>query len=931
MSLKKILSMLVLSVIAFFQVAPAANAVYTASAEASPRVLRVAFPVAEGFTEKDENGKRTGMVVDYLEEISNYTGWTYNYIDVENMNLMKEFEKGSFDLMGGNYYVESLKDKYGYPYYNMGYSKSVLLARWDDETIRSFDQRTLNGKRIGVYKNAQENIRRLKEFLALNGLDCELVYYTYDDFVANGNLYCYLENGEIDLLLGNNTDVGKNFRTVVSYNSQPYYIVTRPDDTELLAELNSALEKIYDSNPNFAEECFNAYFSDVIASGIKLNEDEVSYVEEKKIVKVAALKEWYPLFSSNEEDATKDSSGILPDMLDKVNKVSGLKFEYVFANTYLEMIQAVKNGEADVLGFFSGDRESAESNKIAITQPYATVGRTLVRNKKVSYPSEHLTAAVVEGRPLPKEIEAEKLVYYPSITEALKAVDRGEVDIACGISAQIELEIQRRHFANLVPVSLTDGNDQIRFAVTKPAQTPLLTILNKVISMMTDEEKDALVNQNIQSIGMGGYSFMDFIYANPLAFLLIVIAILILLVVIILIFFRFRIRSATMQLELEKSHADSKAKSDFLSRMSHEIRTPMNAIIGLTDLTSRQEEIPEPVRQNLSKIRSSSHYLLSLLNDILDMSRIDSGMMTIAAEPFSLSKMLNELYSMLSGEATRRGLEFIVNNLTDHDQFKGDALRLRQVLTNLVSNAFKFTPFGGTVTLTVSEAEKHTEEAEIMFSVSDTGLGIAPDDQERIFKAFEQAGTSYAKSQGTGLGLAISQNIVRLMGSEMHLTSEVGKGSEFFFTVALPLTEFAEAQTSGVDKQFLAGVRILMAEDNDLNAEIASDILEMAGAGVMRVRDGKEAVGVFTEDPTFDVVLMDIQMPVMNGLEATKVIRGLDIPSARTVPIIAMTANSFKEDTEAAMAAGMNYFIPKPIDINVLYSVLAQAIPKKKK
>ena len=191
----------------------------------------------------------------------------------------------------------------------------------------------------------------------------------------------------------------------------------------------------------------------------------------------------------------------------------------------------------------------------------------------------------------------------------------------------------------------------------------------------------------------------------------------------------------------------------------------MNAIIGLTDLTSRQEDVPVPVRENLTKIRSSSHYLLSLLNDILDMSRIDSGMMTIAAEPFSLSKMLNELYSMLSGEAIRHGLEFIVNNVAEHDQFKGDAIRLRQVLTNLVSNAFKFTPFGGTVTLTVNEVKKDTEEAEITFSVADTGQGIAPDDQERIFKAFEQAGTSYAKSQGTGLGLAISQNICLLYTS----------------------------------------------------------------------------------------------------------------------------------------------------------------------
>lgn len=426
------------------------------------------------------------------------------------------------------------------------------------------------------------------------------------------------------------------------------------------------------------------------------------------------------------------------------------------------------------------------------------------------------------------------------------------------------------------------------------------------------------------SIGASTFSLMELIYADPVAFVGILTIILLILVLAILLTARSRMKATVMQSNLEKAEADSRARVEFLSRMSHEIRTPMNAVVGLANLTSMMEDVPDNVRENLSKIRSSSQYLLSLINDILDMSRIDNGMLSIASEQFYMEQMLNNLQSMMSAEAQRHGISFTIEKDIVHNNLIGDAIRLRQVLTNLLSNAFKFTPEGGNVLLRAIETAENELNATFTFQVIDNGVGIREEDQKRIFDSFEQLGTSSSQSQGTGLGLSISSNIVRLMGGELSLKSELGRGSEFYFTITIPLSNKEDITESSTTNCSLEGTHILLAEDNDLNAEIAIQLLEIRGATVRRSENGKLAVEQFerSEPGEFQAILMDIQMPVMNGLEATRAIRAMARADASQIPIIAMTASSFKEDIDAAQAAGMNGFVSKPLDIAYLYRVL---------
>ena len=370
----------------------------------------------------------------------------------------------------------------------------------------------------------------------------------------------------------------------------------------------------------------------------------------------------------------------------------------------------------------------------------------------------------------------------------------------------------------------------------------------------------------------------------------------------------------------------NKAKSTFLSNMSHDIRTPMNAIIGFTTLAVSNIDDKERVRDYLGKILSSSNHLLSLINDILDMSRIENGKMEIEQKDFSLSLLLQELQSMMSAQAEQKGLDFQVDFHAGHDWLAGDPVRLRQILINLLSNAVKFTPAGGTVTLRVEEQSCGEDEVEYRFSVRDTGVGIPRGDQERIFASFEQLRPSISQSAGTGLGLPISRNIARLMGGDLEVKSEPGKGSEFYMTLRFPKGAMAPPSPEPAGQENgLEGMKVLLAEDNDLNAEIAQELLAMAGITVCRAADGQEAVDRFCAGAPgeFQAVLMDIRMPVKNGHEAAREIRSCGRPDA-DVPIIAMTANTFKEDEEEARASGMNGFVPKPIDPDRLFATLRE-------
>lgn len=901
--------------------------------DAEARTLTVAFSSVPGICYPDAYGNYKGLMVDYLNEIAKYNNWDYEYVSVDPDFLLDEFLEGKYDILGGIFYLNGYESQIAYPKYSMGNSKAVLLCNKDDQDIKSYEPSTLNGKIIGVYENALEKRQRLRDFLLINNLQCGIRTYSSKEIGGDGNMYRFLEAGEVDLLLGNESEAD-HYRVAAEFPAQPYYIVTHAGNDDILDGLNMGLEKILNSDPKFAEEHYDRNFNNINNSKIQFSSEEQDYIASKQAVTVAVVNAWHPFYCLGDE--TDHHSGILPDLLENISDYSGLSFNYVFTDTYGEAVQLVKDRKADMLGYYLDSQESAAADGLAVSKSYITLNNIIVKNKSANYPSEGLTAGIMAGCRLPDSVSAAQVRCFATPRDYLDAVNRGEIDFVYGISPAIEHEMQMHRYTNIIPLSSINNNMEISFAMDRPINPDLMTILNKSISSLSEEEKNSISDRNLVSMGYSSMTMGELIYANPVAFIAIFSAFVLLSAISILFIMKARLKNAMIQGELEKAEAQSRAKGEFLSRMSHEIRTPMNAIMGLANLTCMEERLPERVETNLKKILSSSQYLLSLINDILDMSRIENGKMEIMDESFNLRHLLSDLEGMMRSQAESKGILFTVDLGIIHSDIQGDPVRLRQVLVNLLSNAVKFTPENGQVKLLVQETESDETKAAFLFSVKDNGIGIEEEYQKKIFDSFEQIGSSSAKSAGTGLGLPISSNIVNAMGGELKVRSSPHKGAEFYFQVVFQLSASPEDPAPSVPEPKtpgaapLDGVRILLAEDNDLNAEIATELLQMNGANVERVSNGQEALEHFTGSPagTYHVILMDIRMPVMDGLEATRRIRASADPAGSSIPIIAMTANSFKEDSDAAVQAGMTGFVSKPVDMAYLLDVLRQSLYK---
>ena len=385
----------------------------------------------------------------------------------------------------------------------------------------------------------------------------------------------------------------------------------------------------------------------------------------------------------------------------------------------------------------------------------------------------------------------------------------------------------------------------------------------------------------------------------------------------------------------EELDLSAQAKSDFLARMSHEIRTPMNGIIGMTEIALKPEQSDERRVDCLNKVHASSLYLLDLLNGILDMTKIENDKMLLGDAPFSMSHVVEELNAVSAGRLAARNQKLVVDMRTQHDWFMGDALRLSQVLINLVGNAVKYSNDGGTITVTIEEraadaaSAGDTRTANVYFAVADEGVGIAEEDIERIFAKFEQVNTTDARQQGTGLGLAISNRIVLMMGDRIRANSHLGHGSTFYFEIPLTIADAADKSPCADAEQVdFTGKRALVAEDNELNMEIIAYVLDDMGFTVDKTTNGQEAVDAFEQSPVgrYDIVLMDVMMPVMDGLTAAHRIRSLGRTDAADVPIVATSANAFAEDVKRSLASGMNAHVSKPIDPEKLAKVLAKVM-----
>ena len=584
-----------------------------------------------------------------------------------------------------------------------------------------------------------------------------------------------------------------------------------------------------------------------------------------------------------------------------------------------------------------GDENDAAQLGLALSASYVSANNIIVRNKACSYPAPGLVGALVESQRFPSGISAEKIRSYPGIKEALAAVNSGEADFIYGLSSKMEQDISRYHFTNLAPVTLVNDQSAISFALPTPVDPDLLTVLNKAINNLSESERTVIRNRNLESIGVNEFSLTDFIYANPLQFMFIVMFVLSVLFTALLLAIGARMKATVIQGNLKRAEAANLAKSEFLSRMSHEIRTPMNGIVGMSTIAMQNIDNTDKIKDCLEKVIMSSKHLLALINDVLDMSKIESGKVELRHESFNFRAFLQDFENLYGEQAKSKGISYETILASDLEvQIIGDSLRLNQVLSNLLSNALKFTPAKGMIKLRVSKTGEDQENVYLRFEVIDTGCGIAEENYDKIFESFEQENVDVTyKYGGTGLGLSIVKRFTGLMGGGIHVTSVQGSGSTF--TVDLPFGKIKESgkptrfsdingrndlakDCYAVDYDF-KGKRILLVEDNELNREIAEELIGVTGASVESAEDGVQAVEMFKESAEgyYDLILMDVQMPHMDGYEATRCIRALGRSDAQKVPIFAMTANAFAEDVQKSREAGMNAHISKPLNIRAVY------------
>lgn len=888
------------------------------------RVIRVAFPETKGISETHEDGTRSGIFYEYLLEISKYTGWKYEFVtgDIEEIfDLMKEKK---LDLMGGMYDMKENRKLFYFPEYDAGYSYALLISRKDDKTIKSYDLRTLNKKTIGVYSIAKEKIEKLKYFLTFNNIDCNIKKYDNIEEYEN----C-LENKEVDILLGSDIFLKDNYNVAASFRLNPYYIVTSKEKKEISWQLNSALKKIYEADSNFFQELYYKYFPESYQNSIDFSQSEEQFINSLGKIKVSLVRDLYPV--SYEEDKYKNP--IAEEIFAMIEEKTGIQFEFVYFDTYMKAIQAVQTEEVDLFGSFYGSQEFAETYDVIVTKNYMDLDEVIVKNKKIDYPSSSLTIALVEGREKPQGLTAKAIKYYPSYTDCIEAVNKGEADYTFVLSFMLENILSQNYFNDTIYIGMQRNKSKPCIAIPRQMDSRLYAILNKAVNNLEKQKVEEILTKNTVSTGEKNITLKSMIYSNPIQFIKLCVIGVIILAIVVVFIIRVNMKNRLMEEQLNKAEEANKAKSEFLSKMSHEIRTPMNAIIGLTNLAKMSGEATESVEYQLDKIESSSKFLLSLVNDVLDMSKMENNKMKIVSDSFDIRTIAEELENMIQFQAEEKEIRTVFQCEIEHPILIGDKIRLKQVIMNLLSNAIKFTEKHGCVKLEMKELDSQVSGMIcVHFAVTDNGTGIKKEDLTRIFESFEQGSTAWKSGQGTGLGLPISSSLVKLMGGELKVKSELGRGSEFYFTLEFSpgkLNEVKFEKRKGIElAKNLQEVRVLLAEDNDLNAEIVNELLQMEKVLVERAENGEEAVKMYQNQGAFyyDIILMDIQMPIKDGNTACLEIRSSGLEDSKSIPIIAMTANTFEEDRIKAKEAGMNDFITKPFEVKQLYEAIKKLL-----
>ena len=674
---------------------------------------------------------------------------------------------------------------------------------------------------------------------------------------------------------------------------------------------------------------------------------EKSWLEEHGDIRMGFLNNDPAIFSMDE--TTGKLTGMLPEYVSYAKDCLGnqtLKFNIQDYDDYDEMLQALQNHEIDMIFYAGRNPDIAEKKGYALTNTAWTYNLMAVTDEKNFDEGNVYTVAV------PKEKEALKqqltfsypqwnLVDYDSFEEAAEMITNEKADCFLMGASQAMVYDNNRDFKS-VPLTKTM---EACFAV-KGGEETLLSILNKTLKGMPSGMLTSALA--IYDSTADKVTFLDFVKDNMLAFFLATGFSTLSIIVIILVLLR-KARKAEaaaklaandtqklnekLEIALKKAEDASLAKTSFLNNMSHDIRTPMNVILGYAQLMENElngKDIPE-VLEHLEKLQQSGNLLLSIINNVLDMARIESGRMEIDENYCRIEDVWKSLFAVFDEKARKKNISLHYTMNVEHEHVLTDVTKVKEILVNILSNAIKYTPAGGSVMVYVDELP--CDESGYMIvriRISDTGIGMSQDYLTKIFEAFtREKNTTKSKIAGTGLGMSIVKNYVDLLGGTIDVESELGKGSTFTVTLKHRIADERyyvkkHIEESGTGNEILEGRNILLAEDNDLNAEIAEAILERAGLRIERVENGIQCVNRILKMPagTYDMIFMDIQMPQMDGYKATQTIRNLPDKDKACIPIIAMTANAFAEDKKKTMEAGMNAHLSKPLNVPELMDTI---------
>ena len=893
----------------------------------------------------DENGIRRGFGYELMQALAGYTGWKFEYVKCDWSNCFDKLENGEIDVMGDISYTDERAQRMLFSEEPMGEEKYILYADLSHTDIETSDFKSMDGKRVGVLLGTEPEIM-LTEWENKNGIHTEHVNVNNNEDVEKK-----LANHEIDCFVSLEESIWseQGISSVTTVGKAGIYFAINKERSDIKAELDFAMLQLDQNSPFFKADLYKKYFT--LDYSQSLTGKEKSWLEEHGDIRIGFLDNAPAVFSMDEE--TGKLTGTLAEYISYTKDCLGnqtLEFNMQAYDDYDEILQSLQEGEIDAIFYVSRNPDFAEKNDYALTNTAWTYSLMAVTDEKYFNENEEYTVAV------PKEKEALKqhiifsypkwkLVEYDSLADAADMVLHEKADcFLLGTSQALKYD-NIRDFKS-VPLTKTM---EACFAV-KGGEGILLSILNKTLKTMPSDMLTsalALYDSTADKV-----TFYDFIKDNMLAvfvtaglFSLSIIGIILMLLrkarkaeaVAMLAASDTQKLNDKLEIALKKAEDASLAKTRFLHNMSHDIRTPMNAILGYTHLMEDElkgKELPETL-DHLKKLQQSGNLLLSILNNVLDMARIESGKMEIDESYGQIKEIQQTLLEIFDDEAKKKNIAFHYTVNVEHEHVLIDITKVKEIFANILSNAIKYTPSGGSVTVNVDELP--CDEPGYMIartSVSDTGIGMSQEYLTRIFEAFtREQNTTKSKIAGSGLGMSIVKKYVELLGGTINVESEPGKGSIFTVTLKHRIADEGyykkmHVETPGTGSEILAGKNILLAEDNDLNAEIAVAILERFGLKAERVEDGIQCVNRIKKMPagTYDMILMDIQMPKMDGYQATQEIRHLPDQDKACIPIVAMTANVFEEDKREAAAAGMNGHIAKPIQADDLLPTLVEII-----